>query len=83
MVPESLWFAALAVLLIPGIYGLHLFLYAGVFWGLGIFVCWAGLHGALLWLVHRRRWARLWLTVPATVVLVAMGVWVLRAMILQ
>lgn len=31
----------------------------------------------LLRLAHQRRWARLWLTLPATCVVMALGVWVL------
>jgi len=77
LVPEQLWVAALAVAMAPGAYGIHLVRSGRVALGLGVLLGWGVLCGLLLYQVHRRRWARLWFTIPVTVVVVALGAWFL------
>lgn len=78
LLPDQLCVAVVFFLVTPGIYGAHL-VTSGRF-ALGSFVLagWVLLYGLLLRFAHRRRWARLALTIPATIVLVGLGGWIFR-----
>lgn len=78
LIPNQLWVAVVFCLVTPGIYGVHLVTSGHLALGAAIIAGWALLYTLLLRLAHRRRWARLGLTVPATIVLLIAGGWIFR-----
>ena len=77
LLPEAVWMGMVAGLLVPGAYAIHLVRHHQVASGLAMLGGWALLYGLLLRFAHKRRWARLSLTVPATSVVVMLIGWVL------
>ena len=78
LLPDQLWVAIVLCVVTPGIYGVHLVSSGRYALGAATLIAWALLYAFLLRLAHRRGWARLGLTVPATILLMALGRWIFR-----
>ena len=60
----------------PGVYGTYLLRRHQILIGILVLVVWGVPFAFLLRLAHRRKWARVWLTLPATVAFSVLGAWV-------